>query len=151
MKNVFDPNDTNELINRINSLSPVSKAQWGKMNVGQMLAHCNVPYAYTFEPEKFSRPNFLKKLLLRNIVKKYVLSPEPYKRNGRTAPEFIITNERDFDAEKEKLIRNIQKTLQLGEQHFEGLENISFGRMSASEWNTMFYKHLNHHLSQFGV
>ena len=151
MKSVFNLQDTNELINRINNLSPVSKAQWGKMNVGQMLAHCNVPYSYSFEPERFSKPNFLKKFLLQKIVKKYVLSPEPYKRNGRTAPEFIITNERDFDPEKEKLIRNIQNTQQLGEQHFEGLENISFGKMSASEWNTMFYKHLNHHLSQFGV
>ncbi|KIC93610.1 DUF1569 domain-containing protein [Flavihumibacter solisilvae] len=151
MKSIFNQQDTDELISRINSLSPASKAQWGKMNVGQMIAHCNVPYAYTFEPEKFSKPNFLKKFLLQKIVKKYVLRPEPYKRNSRTAPEFIITDERNFEAEKERLIRNIQKTRQLGEQHFEGLENISFGRMSASEWNTMFYKHLNHHLLQFGV
>ena len=34
---------------------------------------------------------------------------------------------------------------------FEGKESNSFGPLTKGEWNNMFYKHLDHHLSQFGV
>jgi hypothetical protein len=45
----------------------------------------------------------------------------------------------------------ITKTQQLGENHFDGKNSHSFGVMNKTEWNNMFYKHLNHHLNQFGV
>src|ERR1700752_601727 len=104
MKSVFNQPDSQELIQRINKLSPGSKALWGKMDVSKMLARCNVPYAYTFEKEKFKKPNALKRFLLKAMVKKLVLRPKPYGKNGRTAPEFIITDERNFEVEKELLI-----------------------------------------------
>lgn len=151
MKNIFQLATANEFIDRINHLSPASRPLWGKMNVAQMLAHCNVTYDYTYQPEKFKKPGLLMRLLLRNVVKKYVTADKPYKQNGRTSPDFIIAGEREFQTEKEKLIANITRTQQLGEKHFDGLENISFGKMSATEWNTMFAKHLDHHLRQFGV
>jgi hypothetical protein len=151
MKNIFLKQDTDEIIARINQLTPESQPRWGKMNVAQMLAHCNVTYAYTYEPEKFKKPGFFLRFILRTMVRKYVTSPEPYKQNGRTSPDFIIAGEREFEAEKQKLIANINKTQQLGESHFEGLENFSCGKMSDKEWNTMFAKHLDHHLRQFGV
>jgi hypothetical protein len=151
MKSVFNPADTVELTNRINQLSPTARPLWGKMDAAKMLAHINTTYAYVYEPEKFKKPNFLIRFILRNMVKKYVLSSKPYTKNGKTNPEFIIKEERNFEAEKEKLVENIMKTQKLGESYFEGLENRSFGRMTAMEWNTMYYKHLDHHLSQFGV
>lgn len=151
MKNIFLQETTEDVLNRINTLRPDSKPLWGKMTVAQMLAHCNVTYSYTYEPEKFKKPNLFVSFILKNFIKKYVLSPKPYKHNGKTGPDFIITDERNFELEKEKLIQNIIKTQQLGEKHFENLENFSFGKMSAEEWNTMLYKHIHHHLSQFGV
>lgn len=151
VKNIFDKQVSNEIISRIQQLTPTTQPHWGKMSVDQMLAHCNVTYAYTYEPEKFQKPNFLKKFLLKTFVKGIVVSEKPYQKNGRTAPEFIMTGTKDFDYEKIKLIHNITKTQHLGESHFDGLENFSFGKMTGKEWNNMFYKHLNHHLSQFGV
>jgi hypothetical protein len=151
MKNIYNPSEVTEAISRINKLNPSTQALWGKMDVAQMLAHCNVPYTYTYEIEKFKKPNFFKRFMLQVIVKPIVLGPKPYTKNGRTAPEFIISDKRDFAKEKEILIRNITKTQELGEKHFEGLENLSFGKMSAAEWNVLFGKHLDHHLSQFGV
>ncbi len=151
IKNIFDKQVSEEIISRINRLTPTTRPQWGKMNVGQMLAHCNVTYRYTFEPEQFKRPNAFKKFLLRTFIKKIVTSEKPYQRNGRTAPEFIMTESKNFETEKNKLIDNIRKAQQLGEGFFEGKENFSFGPMTAKEWNTMFYKHLNHHLTQFAV
>jgi hypothetical protein len=151
MKDLFEKEVTDEIIARINRLTPDSAPQWGKMNVAQMLAHCNVTYAYTYEPHTFKRPHFLMRFLLKTVIRKYVTSPKPYRRNGKTAPDFIITDQRQFDVEKQKLLGNVVKTQQLGRAHFEGLENMSFGRMSSQEWNTMFYKHLDHHLRQFSA
>ncbi|WP_321539071.1 hypothetical protein [Flavobacterium piscinae] len=55
-KNIFTPEVTQELISRINQITPTQQPLWGKMNADQMLAHCNVAYSYTFEPEKFKNP-----------------------------------------------------------------------------------------------
>jgi len=151
IKNIFSQEVSNHLINRINQINPTQQPLWGKMSADQMLAHCNVPYAYTFEPEKFNKPNFLKRFLLKILVKKFVTGDKPYPRNSHTAPDFKIVETKDFEVEKTKLIENILKCQQLGESYFEGKENHSFGKMNSKEWNVLFYKHLDHHLTQFGV
>ena len=72
-------------------------------------------------------------------------------KNSRTAPAFLITDTKDFEAEKKRLINYIKKTQELGEAHFDNKESHSFGNLSKTEWNNMFYKHIDHHLTQFGV
>lgn len=150
MKNIFKKEITNEVIDRINKLTPETQANWGKMSVSQMLAHCCVIYEMKFT-DKHPKPNAFVKMLLKLFVKKGVVSEKPYPKNGKTAPQFIISDEREFEAEKKRLIDFINKTQELGEQHFEGKESHSFGKLSATEWNNSFYKHLDHHLTQFGV
>ena len=151
LPNVYQAKVAEELIERIHQLSPTSTPTWGKMTVAQMLAHCSVTYALAFTPERFKQPNFLKKWLLKSFVKKMVVNEVPYPHNGRTAPEFIIADSRDFEDEKTTLISYIHKVQELGQTYFDGKENISFGKLTATEWNNMFYKHLDHHLRQFGV
>jgi len=150
MKNIFDQSDTIELINRINKLTPASKPNWGKMAVAQMLAHCNVTYELVYEG-KHKKPKGLKKWLLKTFVKNIVVSEKPYKKNSRTAPEFLITSDKDFDTEKNRLIAYIRKTQELGDTYFDNKESHSFGKLTKTEWNNMFYKHLDHHLTQFGL
>lgn len=150
MKSVFNQADTAALVARINRLSPSSKGLWGKMSVSQMLAHCNVTYEMVYE-DKHPRPNPLLKLVLKLLVKNKVVSETPYKKNGPTAPAFKVKDDKDFEKEKERLIAHIEKTQGLGEGHFDGKESHSFGRLTKTEWNNMFYKHLDHHLTQFGV
>ncbi|WP_370589864.1 DUF1569 domain-containing protein [Rufibacter sp. LB8] len=135
---------------RINRLEPDSRPLWGKMTVGQMLAHCNVMYEMAFE-QKHPRPSFLMRLLLKLVVKQAVVGPKPYPKNSRTAPVFLMKETKDFAQEKARLTAYIQQTQQLGEAYFEGKPSLSFGELTAQEWNTMFYKHLDHHLQQFGV
>jgi hypothetical protein len=150
MKNIFNQNDTAEIIARIDSLTPLTNPVWGKMDVAQMLAHCNVTYEMVYE-NKHPKPKGLMKLILKLLVKNVVVNEKPYKHSSKTAPAFIITNTKDFNVEKNRLIDFIKKTQGLGENHFEGKESHSFGTLTSKEWNNMFYKHLNHHLNQFGV
>ncbi|CAM3560683.1 DUF1569 domain-containing protein [Zobellia roscoffensis] len=150
MKNVFDKKDVSELVLRINNLNSDSPNLWGKMNVGQMMAHCNVAYDMTYT-DKYRKPTGFKKFIIKLLAKNTVVGPKPYKRNGRTAPEFLITDERDFESEKQKLVAYLEKTQQLGSAHFQNKESHAFGPLTAQEWNVLFYKHLNHHLCQFNV
>jgi len=148
--NIFTQETTLAIIDRIKQLKVDSKPQWGKMNASQMLAHCCVTYE-TVYTNKHPKPNFLMKFILKTFVKNMVVSNKPYQKNGKTAPIFIIADERDFDKEKGNLIDYINQTQKLGEKHFDGKENLSFGKLSKNEWNNLFYKHINHHLIQFGV
>ncbi len=150
MKSVFSQSDTLETINRINKLNPNSQGLWGKMGVAQMLAHCNVSYEMAYE-DKHTKPNPFMKFILKMLVKKKVVGEEPYKHNSPTAPAFIMKEDKDFETEKNRLINYINKTQQLGETYFDNKESHSFGALTKTEWNNMFYKHLDHHLQQFGV
>ncbi len=148
--NIFEEEAVSQITNRINKLSAQAKPNWGKMNVGQMLAHCNVTYEMVYT-DKHPKPGSLKKFMLKTFVKNIVVSDKPYAKNGRTAPEFIMTDAKDFESEKQRLVNHLAKTKELGEAHFDGRESHSFGKLSKQEWNNMFYKHLDHHLTQFGA
>ncbi len=150
MNNIFDPKISAEVIQRINTLTPETKALWGKMNVAQMLAHCNVTYEMVYDTIH-PKPNAFVKLILKLMVKNTVVTEKPYKKNNPTAPAFMVKTDKHFDAEKARLVQFIQKTQELGAVYFEGKESHSFGSLTATEWNCMFYKHLDHHLSQFGA
>jgi Protein of unknown function (DUF1569) len=150
LPNIFTKEVTNLLINRLNSLTPTSKPIWGKMNVAQMLAHCNVTYDLAFD-KIAEKPNFLMKILLKTIVKKSVTNEVPYKHNLRTAPVFLVSDVQDFEKQKQILVENLHKVVEKGESFFDGKISSSFGKLNKTEWNNMFYKHLDHHFSQFGV
>jgi hypothetical protein len=150
MDNIFRPDTVASLTARINALTPSTTPAWGKMTVSQMLAHCNVTYEMVYE-NTHPKPGAVKRLLLNLFVKRAVVGPKPYPRNTPTAPQFRITVAKDFDQEKQRLLAYLQRVANEGESAFEGRESLSFGPLTAAEWNVMFYKHLDHHLVQFGV
>lgn len=149
-KNLFDGKDLKETIERINNLNHETANLWGKMSVAQMLAHCNVAYELVYT-DKHPKPKGFQKFMIKLFAKNVVVGPKPYKRNTRTAPMFVISDQREFETEKQRLIDYLLQTQQLGEAYFKGKESHAFGALSTKEWNTLFSKHLDHHLQQFGV
>ena len=150
LPNIFTRSVTDEVIGRINNLTPATQPKWGKMSVSQMLAHCCVTYEMVYE-NIHPKPSAMVRFLLKAFVKDAVVSEKPYKHNSRTAPAFLVTDEKVFETEKKRLIDYLNKTEQLGIGHFDGKESLSFGKLNKQEWNNMLYKHLDHHLTQFGV
>jgi hypothetical protein len=151
MKNIFEKDVSNEVVGRINKLTPSTKAVWGKMSVSQMLAHCNVQYEIIYENQRFPKPNPFVRFLLKTFVKNKVVGPKPFPKNGRTSPYFIIDGDKDFEAEKSRLTDYIQKTQVLGVEHLLHRDTKSFGKLTKEQWSALFYKHLDHHLAQFDV
>ena len=147
---IFEPTVTEQLVERVNRLCPETQPEWGKMNAGQMLAHCNVVYNQTFGDQS-GRPNRLVRWIMAKLLKPTVVGPKPYTKNMRTAPAFLITDERDFAREQASLIGHLREVVNQGAGKFEGRQSFSFGPLTAEEWSVLFYKHLDHHLRQFGV
>jgi hypothetical protein len=150
LPNIFDKEVSHILIKRIQKITSGAQPKWGKMSVSQMLAHCNVSYEYVYDPGKYKPTSGFMKLIMKLFVKSAVVSEKPYKQNSPTGPDFKVSDHNNFDQEKERLIGFIEKTSSLGATYFEGKESHSFGKLTATEWNNMFYKHLDHHLRQFG-
>ena len=148
--NIFTKEETEIVVARVNKLNAETKPLWGKMSVDQMLAHCSVSYEMAFE-NKHPKPGAFLRLMLKLFVKKAVVTEKPYPKSSRTAPAFLITDHRNFEAEKTKLINYLRKTAEAGEQYFDGKESLSFGKLTVTEWNNLFYKHIDHHLKQFGA
>lgn len=154
MKSIFDPTGAEELVTRVEQLTPDTEPAWGTMTVDQMLAHCCRPFDTIFDPayaEKHPKPNPLVRGLLRLFIKPILVGPKPYKHNMRTAPEFIIADRREFASEQSRLIEYVNRVHAAGEDEFEGKVSHSFGPLTAGEWSMLLYKHTDHHLAQFGV
>ena len=150
LPNVFEKSTVDNILARLEKITPETQPLWGTMDAAKMLAHLNVAYDLTYGKTVPNNSAF-KKMMLKLFVKKIVTSEKPYPQNGRTAPEFIISDARDFDKEKTILINYIKITLDHGKAYFEGKESTSFGKMTSEEWNNQFFKHLDHHFRQFGV
>ncbi len=148
--NTFDTSTTEKVLSRLEGLTPESQPQWGTMSVGQMLAHLNVAYEMAYDEKEVKNGVFMK-LMLKLFVKNIVVGDKPYKKNSRTAPAFLITEPKEFQHEKDRLIAYVNKTEQHGADYFEGKMSASFGPLNAKQWSNMFYKHIDHHFRQFGV
>jgi len=150
LPNIFTKEVAEGVIERINKLTPNSQPLWGKMNAAQMLAHCCVAYEMVYT-DKHPKPGFFMRFILKTFVKKMVVTDKPYPKSSKTAPAFLISDEKDFETEKKRLVDYIRETQILGAYVFDGKFSHSFGPLTDNEWNNMFYKHLDHHLKQFGV
>ena len=145
---LFDPEDRRAILARIEGLQPDAIRRWGKMSVAQMLAHCELPLRVATGDLPLKRS--LIGLLFGRLAKKKLLSPEPWKPGMPTAPEFRIAGEHDFVGAKAALL---ERTRRFGESGPAGLTKLPhpfFGPMTDEEWQTLQWKHLDHHLRQFG-
>ncbi len=149
MKSLFDKGSYEEIIRRMNALTPDMQRQWGKMEVAQMLAHCKEAFKVPLSDKKI--PRMFMGILLSWIVKSKLYNEEPWKKNLPTAPNFLIKDQRDFNTEKKELTELITKFYSGGHGNVGKFPHPFFGTLSQEQWGKSMYKHLDHHLMQFGV
>ncbi|MBX2845381.1 MAG: DinB family protein [Saprospiraceae bacterium] len=151
MKSLFNPDTFDHILHRVNQITPELKPQWGRMSAAQMLSHCAiVNETYTGDTE-LPKPNFIQKLFAP-MIKKLVYGPKPYPHNTRTHPLFLQTLTKDFDTEKARLLKVMDKLRDPAMQDkIVNTHHVMFGTLKREELGWGLYKHLDHHLSQFGV
>jgi hypothetical protein len=150
MKNIFCEADKNDIIQRIEKLTPGSKALWGKMDVAQMMAHCAAGTKMTTGEIRPGRASFPFNILGR-LIKRKALAEGVMRRNSPTIKEIMIVEPKNFDKEKANFIAAITALYEGGEKGVEAEVHFFFGKMTPMEWGCLNYKHADHHLSQFGV
>ena len=146
IKNLFDPAVKQEIIDRINKLTPQTQHLWGKMNVAQMLAHVQLPISCAYGTHQVKGSFLLK--LLGPLFKGILYNDKPYKQGLPTDPTYVVVDSKDFEKEKQGLLEKLNR--------FSGetivLENHPvWGKMTKEQWSRATWKHLDHHLKQFGV
>jgi Protein of unknown function (DUF1569) len=149
MQNLFQPEATNEILSRVDKLTPTTQHQWGTMDVGQMLAHCST----TLDVASGRRllPRMFIGRIIGPLAKPGFTNDKPFSKNGPTDKNFVITGPRDFTQEQQGLKEKIQQFHRSGESGCTKRPHSFFGPLTAQQWATGMYKHLDHHLRQFGV
>jgi len=148
MKNLLDKPTAEEVLSRIERICATTTPLWGKMNAGQMMAHCQIPIKVGLGETKPERT--LVGIIFGWWVKRMILSEKPFKKGLPTDKSFLITDDRDFDKEKNHLTKLVAR-FQAEQNRIGKAPHPFFGKMTASECGTSMYKHLDHHLQQFGV
>jgi hypothetical protein len=149
MRNLFDTSDRQSILDRLARLEPDAARQWGKMGAAQMLAHCSIALEAA-TGDKPRQQAMIGKLLSR-FVRKSLLGEKPFGKDSPTDPTFIMTSEKDFAEEKQRLETLVNRFNELGPEKAAAQAHSFLGRLSGEEWAVMMYKHIDHHLRQFGA
>ena len=147
MKSLFTTEAHSEIISRLEKLDENTQAHWGKMNVGQMVWHCQGPFHIMLEKNDYGmKPNWFAKV----FFKKSLYNDKTWRKNLPTAKFLKTKANKDFTTEKTKLKVLIDEAYSHRDKT-EWNPHPGFGYFTADQWGQMHYKHLNHHFRQFGV
>jgi hypothetical protein len=146
MPTLHDAACRSAIIKRIENLRPGSDRRWGKMSVDQMLWHVNEALTDALNdvpapPQKAIFPRALMKFVTLNL---------PWPKGAPTVPAFAASGRHDFHTERARCLRLIDA---LTARTLDGdwPTHPIFGRMSGRDVSRLHAKHLDHHLTQFGV
>lgn len=150
MKNLFEAARVEELKQRIAQLRPDSKREWGKMSPAQALEHCSRGIEMALGDKNL--PRMLVGRILGWMVKPKVIGNDaPLRRNSPTMKELIVQDDPELGTERTRLCGLIDRFAAAGPAGCTTHPHSFFGRLSPEEWAILMYKHLDHHLRQFGV
>jgi len=149
MQSLFQPESATGIVMRIARLKPSATAAWGKMNVSQMLAHCKAPLEVALG-DKVLKHSFIG-WLFGKTAKKQMLKGVTFKHNLPTEASFIVKDQREFAKEQDELLTLIKRFSETDPRSIAARVHPFFGKMTIDEWGILQWKHLDHHLRQFGV
>jgi hypothetical protein len=150
MKNLFEAATAKEIKERIGRLGPSSQRQWGKMTAAQAMAHCSTSMEWAVGDKV--EPRMFIGRILGPLVKSQALKDEaPLGKNAPTAKSLVVKDDRDLGKECQRLSALVERFAAGGPQGCTRHPHTFFGPMTPDEWAQLMYKHLDHHLRQFGV
>jgi hypothetical protein len=149
MKSLFNLADRDEVVHRLAALETDSPRQWGRMSPAQMVRHCMIALE-TGSGDRPMKQKFLGKILTP-FIRSSILGQKPFGRNSPTDPDFVVADERDLAEERTRLLELIRRFAEHGPAVAATQTHAFFGALSGQEWGELMYKHIDHHLRQFGV
>lgn len=150
MKNFYEPSTAKEVKDRIANLKPESQRQWGKMTAPQALAHCSSGMEWAVG-DSFPPRVFIGRILGGFVRPKLLGNDEPMRRNSPTVKSLVIADQRDLGKERDRLCGLIDRFASAGPKGCTKHPHSFFGPLTPDEWAILMYKHVDHHLRQFGA
>jgi len=149
MKNLFEREAVEEVVSRIDKLQPASQRRWGKMDVAQMMAHCSA--ALDMASGRINPPRPLIGRLIGPFFKSIYSNEKPFPRSSPTDPKLVVSDQREFLHEREQLKLKLRQFYESGEAKCTRHPHPFFGALTPQQWARGMYKHMDHHLRQFGA
>ncbi len=150
MESLFESGCVDEVQQRLSRLIQDQPRLWGTMSAAQMLAHCSL--GLEMAAGKIRPPRALIGRILGPVIKPMALREgEPMRRNSPTSKELVIKGDRNFESERKRLSGLIDGFAAAGPAGCTAHPHAFFGSLTPDEWAVLMYKHLDHHLRQFGA
>ena len=150
MKTLYDPERAAEVKARIARLTPGSERKWGTMTAAQVVSHCVRGMQMATGELRIPRI-FIGRLIGWKIKSMVLRDDAPFRRNSPTARELVVKGEPDLETGRAQLLAEVDRFALAGPAGCTTHPHPFFGRMTPDEWALLGYKHLDHHLRQFGV
>ncbi|WBV60923.1 hypothetical protein PFY12_02095 [Chryseobacterium camelliae] len=141
----------NEIKTRISKLSTDSEKKWGRMNVSQMLCHCDLVLQVPLRNIELPNIHYLFRIIGIFTKREMQIFDNGIPYNMPTFQKLIVNFECNFDEAKDNLLKTLDFYWEAFENKRLPKEHILFGSMKEKDWGFLEYKHLDHHLKQFNV
>jgi len=142
-----------ELIRRLEGLTPTTPRRWGTLTAAEMLCHLGD----TFESVLGVRipPGPPASRAPRPVLKWLILyAPLPWPKGARTRPGVDPHREGsrpgEFDSDRFRVVGGLDR-LAVAPAESLAANHFMVGPMSRKDWHRWAYKHVDHHLRQFGL
>ena len=148
MKTMWDPPRQQEIRERVARLSPQSRGAWGKLSAPAMVCHLadslkmalgDIPVAPKHVPIRYPP------------LKQLIIYVAPFPKSAPTAPELLARPPATWQADVAELQALVDRFVARGRESSSWPEHPAFGRLSRRAWGVLTYRHMDHHLRQFGA
>jgi hypothetical protein len=147
MKTIWDPAHRKRVLARLEHLSTDRKPLWGSMTCAHMIAHLADPIK-TALGEKEVQPK--RSPLSNPILRHLIIYWTPWPKGAPTAPEYVHSGDENLEEGMAELRNALDRFIAHGKDApYEA--HPAFGQISGKAWGRLTYRHLDHHLRQFGV
>jgi hypothetical protein len=147
MKTMWDAARQREIRARVAQLSPESRAAWGRMSAPQVVCHL----AESLKMALGDLPVTPKKVPIRfPPLKQLIVYVVPFPKGVPTAPELIARAPANWQADVADLQALIDRFVARADA-VAWPKHPAFGRLSKRAWGVLVYRHMDHHLRQFGA
>ena len=146
MESIWNDADRSALAGRIGKLNPAAKAAWGKMSVGMMIDH--LTRAFRMATGELAVKPKRSAMRFRPLAK-FIIYYAPWPKGAPTAPELICTDDGDFGPRRAALKKAFDRFM--AHPRNQLAEHPAFGKLNEKDWGRLVWRHIDHHLRQFGA
>jgi hypothetical protein len=139
--------DRRSILNRFERLSPDARPRWGKLDAPRMVTHVTDAMRASIGELSLTPKSSPLQYWPVNLLVMFYL---PWPKSAPTAPELIDRIPVSWAAEIDTLRATVDRFI-AREISGPWQPHVAFDRINGSQWGRLTYRHLDHHLGQFGV